>query len=78
MKKWWVDSTEYFCYARNVQDHWADGKIPYESRFGEPFKGPVIPFGAMVLISSDLLQKTGQGSTNLVRKFYLEYSSDIH
>ena len=26
----------------------ADGKTPYERRFGEQFKGPVIPFGAMV------------------------------
>ena len=23
-------------------------KTPYERRFGEPFKGPIIPFGAMV------------------------------
>ena len=48
MKKWWVDSTECFCYVRTVQDHLADGKTPYERRFGEPFEGPVIPFGAMV------------------------------
>ena len=26
----------------------ADGQTPYEKRFGEPFKGPIIPFGAMV------------------------------
>ena len=26
----------------------ADGKTPYERRIGEPFKGPTIPFGAMV------------------------------
>ena len=26
----------------------ADGKTPYERRFGMPFNGPVIPFGAMV------------------------------
>ena len=24
------------------------GKTPYERRFGEPVKGPVIPFGAVV------------------------------
>ena len=39
---------EYFCYLRNVQDLLADGKTPYERRFGEPFKGPKNPFGAMV------------------------------
>ena len=39
---------ECYCYLRNVQDLLADGKIPYEKRFGEPFKGPVVPFGSMM------------------------------
>ena len=26
----------------------SDGETPYERRFGEPFRGPVIPFGAMI------------------------------
>ena len=26
----------------------SDGKTPHERRFGKPFNGPVIPFGAMV------------------------------
>ena len=43
MKKWWVNSMECYCYLRHVQDLLADGKIPYEKRFGEPFKGPVVP-----------------------------------
>ena len=46
-EKWWADSVECYCYLRDVQDLLADGKTPYESRFGEPFKGPVILFGAM-------------------------------
>ena len=33
---------------RNVQDLLADGKTLSEGRFGEPFKGPIIPFGAFV------------------------------
>ena len=40
----WVGSMECYCYLRNRQDL-SDGKTPYERRFGEPFKGPVIPFG---------------------------------
>ena len=41
-----------YCYLRNViQGLLSDGKTPYERRFGMPFKGPVIPFGAMVEIS---------------------------
>ena len=26
----------------------SDGKTPYERCFGEPFKGPIIPFGSLV------------------------------
>ena len=39
---------ECYCYLRDVQDLFADGKTHYERRFGEPFKGPIIPFGALV------------------------------
>ena len=45
-KEWWADSMECYCYLRNIQDLLSDG-TPYERRFGEPFEGPVIPFGAM-------------------------------
>ena len=67
---------ECCCYLRNVQDLLADGKTPYERRFGEPFEGPVILFGTMrekILF----LDETSQDSINLVRKFYLEHSSDM-
>ena len=36
------------CYLRNIQDLLSDGKTPFARRFGMPFNGPVIPFGAMV------------------------------
>ena len=39
---------ECYCYLRNIQDLLSDGKTFYERRFGEPFKGPIIPFGSMV------------------------------
>ena len=41
-------------YAVVVEDlatQWTQsypGKIPYERRFGQPFKGPIIPFGSLV------------------------------
>ena len=47
-ENWWAYSVECYCYLRNVQDLLADGKTPYETRFEEPLKGPIIPFGAMV------------------------------
>ena len=39
---------ECCCHLRTVQVLSADGKTLCERRFGEPFKRPVIPFGAMV------------------------------
>ena len=48
MKNGGADSMERCCYLRNIQDLLSDGKTPFERRFGIPFKGPIIPFGAMV------------------------------
>ena len=47
-ESWWADSVECYTYLRNVTDLLSDGKTPYERRFGQPFKGPIIPFGSLV------------------------------
>ena len=39
---------ECYTYLRNVTDLLSDGKTPYERRFGQLFKGPIIPFGSLV------------------------------
>ena len=39
---------ECYTYLRNVTDLLSDGKTPYEIRFGQPFEGPIIPFGSLV------------------------------
>ena len=39
---------ECYTFLRNIQDLLSDGRTPHERRFGMPFDGPVIPFGAMV------------------------------
>ena len=39
---------ECYTYVRNVTDLLSEGKTPYERRFGQPFKGPIIPFGSLV------------------------------
>ena len=39
---------ECYTYLRNIQDLLSAGETPYERRFGEPFKGPIIPFGSLV------------------------------
>ena len=46
-ESWWADSMEIYTYLRNVTDLLSDGKTPYERRFGQPFKGPIIPFGSL-------------------------------
>ena len=47
-ESWWADSMECYTYLRNVTDLLSDGKTPYERRFGQSFKGPIIPFGSLV------------------------------
>ena len=47
-ESWWADSVECYTYLRNVTDLLSDGKTPYERRFGQPFKGPIIPFRSLV------------------------------
>ena len=47
-ENWWADSMECYTYLRNVTDLLSDGKTPYERRFGQPFKGPMIPLGSLV------------------------------
>ena len=47
-ESWWADSMECCTYLRNVTDLLSDGRTPYERRFGQPSKGPIIPFGSLV------------------------------
>ena len=47
-ENWWADSMECYTYLRNVTDLLSDGKTPYERRFGQPLKRPIIPFGSLV------------------------------
>ena len=52
-----------YCYLRNVQDLLANGKTPYERRFGESFKGPIIPFGALVEYLPSLRERQSENSS---------------
>ena len=47
-ESWWGDSMEWYTYLRNVINQLSDGKTPYERRLGQPFQGPIIPFGSLV------------------------------
>ena len=39
---------ECYTYLRNVIDLLSDGKTPNGRRFGQPFEGPMKPFGSLV------------------------------
>ena len=45
----WADSMECYTYLRFVTDLLSDGKTPCERRFGQPFNGPIFPFGSLVV-----------------------------
>ena len=68
---------ECYCYLRNIQDLLSDGKTPNERRFGMPFNGPVIPFGAMVEYHP-ISAKDFSRSHHLVQKSCPVYSMDMH
>ena len=64
---------ECYTYLRNSQDLLSDRKTPHERRFGEPFKGPIIPFGSLVeyhLISARDQSRIHQ----FVKKIFLGYA----
>ena len=44
-ESWWADSMECHTYLPNVTDLLSDGKTSCERCFGQPFNGPIIPFG---------------------------------
>ena len=73
--KWWGDSMECYPYLRNIQDLLSDVKTPYERRFGEPFKGPIIPFGSLVEYYT-ISAKDQSRIHQLERMSYLDRSSD--
>ena len=47
-ESWWANSMECKTYLRNVTYLLSDGKTPNERRFGQPSKGPFIPFGSLL------------------------------
>ena len=47
-ENWWADSMECYTYLRKIHDLLSVWKTPCERRFGQPFSGPIIPFGSLV------------------------------
>ena len=65
-----------YCHLRKFQDFLSDGKTPYERRFGIPFNGLVIPFGAMVechSVSAKDMSRLHQYGPKVLPGFFLGY-----
>ena len=63
--------------CENAQDFLTDGKTLYERRCIEPFKGPFIPFGAMVeyhLISAEDLSRLHEFGLKVLPGVFLGYA----
>lgn len=46
--RWWSNAMRCYTYLRNISDITAHGTRPYQKRFGIPFTGKRIPFGAAI------------------------------
>ena len=55
-------------------DLFSDGGTPYERRFGQPFNGPIIPFGS--LVEYHPVSAKDQSRIHQFGKSYLDCSSD--
>ena len=75
-ESWLADSMECYTYLRNVTDFLSDGKKPYERRFGQPFKRPIIPFGSLVEYHPITAKDQSRIHQFGKRKSYLDCSSD--
>ena len=65
-----------YCFLRNVVDLAAHGQTPYHARFGTPFKGPVIPFGAEVThkpITAKELEELHQFGLKVLSGIFMGY-----
>ena len=63
-------------YLRNVTDLFSDWKTLMKDVFGQPFTGPIIPFGSLVQYHPITSKHQSHASINLDRKSYLDCTSD--
>ena len=73
-ESWCADSMECYTDLRNVTDLFSDGKTPYDRRFGQPFTGPIIPFGS--LVEYQPITAKDQSRIHQFGKSYLDCSAD--
>ena len=47
-EEWWQEAMDCYCFLRCVHDKISANQTAFEKRFEQPFKGPIIPFGAQI------------------------------
>ena len=52
LESWWDEAMACYCFLRNVYLKLANHRAPFEMRYGEPFTGPIIPFGSEISYKS--------------------------
>ena len=50
--RWWAKALRHYCFLYNVTKATNGEASPWEKRFGAPFTGPLIPFGAEISYKS--------------------------
>ena len=63
--------------CQTSQNYYLMWKTPYERRFGQPFKGPIIPFGSLVEYHPTTAKDQVTNPSIWKESFYLDCSSDI-
>ena len=47
-EEWWQEAMDCYCFLRCIHDKLQGDQTAFEKRFEQPFKGPIIPFGAQI------------------------------
>ena len=65
---------KFYTYLRNVTDLLSDEKTPYERRFGQPFTGPIIPFGSLIEFTAKDQSRIHQFGKKVLPGLFLGYA----
>ena len=75
-ERYWPLAAQHHCIALNLCKRFDTGIVPWEARFGEPFAGLIVPFGAKVLYWHNPKQnvpETSKFSSTGVEGIFLGY-----
>ena len=80
MDQWWPEAMTCYCFLRNCYDLLKGEVTAYQKRFGVPFRGPYIPFGAEIQykpISRKDKKRLPAFGTGLISGIFVGYDQGI-